>query len=144
MIHNAERDLLVFYCGDGLRCHAGRYVLGCRFQSGPHGCKALRQITQNKHRSYIFIDSVVPYYAQFTSLITSNGWKQIRCEVWRGLPCTPLAATTMAPSMVERPSLSFFIDSGISLPPCFFTCGANSRPTWPATVHTPSTAATQH
>ena len=56
------------------------------------------------------------------------------------VPCTPLAATTMAPSMLERPSLSFFIDSGISLLPCFFTWGASSRPTQPATVHTPSTA----
>lgn len=50
----------------------------------------------------------------------------------------------MAPSMLERPSLSFFMDSGSSFPPCFFTCGANSRPTQPATVHTPSTAVTQH
>jgi len=58
--------------------------------------------------------------------------------------CTPLAATTIAPSMLERPSLSFFKDSGISLPPCFFTCGANSRPTQPATMHTPSTAVAKH
>lgn len=50
----------------------------------------------------------------------------------------------MAPSILERPSLSFLIDSGISFPPCFFTCGANSRPTQPAIVHTPSTVATQH
>ncbi len=58
---------------------------------------------------------------------------------WFTSPWTPLAATTMAPSMLERPSLSFFRDSGISFPPCFFTWGANSLPTCPATVHSPST-----
>ncbi len=59
-------------------------------------------------------------------------------------PWTPLAATTMAPSILERPSLSFFRDSGTSFPPCFFTWGANSLPTCPATVHSPSTETVQN
>lgn len=81
--------------------------------------------------------------SMFSTLLINNFLlENIKCRCT--LPCTPLAATTMAPSMLERPSLSFLIDSGISLPPCFFTCGANSRPTQPATAHTPSTAVTQH
>lgn len=36
-----QKYLLMFDCGDRLCCHTGSYVHGCRFQSGPHGCKAL-------------------------------------------------------------------------------------------------------
>lgn len=35
-----KENLLVFYCGDRLCCNAGSDVLGCRFQTGPHGCKS--------------------------------------------------------------------------------------------------------
>lgn len=59
------------------------------------------------------------------------------------IPCTLLAATNLAPSRLEaRPSLLFFIDSGISLAPCFFTWGASFSPTHTATVLTPFTLST--
>lgn len=126
VIYNRNEDLLMFYSGDRLCCHTRGNVLCCYFQTSPHGCKAWTNAQNKKHVWHIFVLHL----------------ENIKCR--RTLPCTPLAATTMAPSMLERPSLSFLIDSGISLPPCFFTCGANSRPTQPATAHAPSTAVTQH
>lgn len=51
-----------------------------------------------------------------------------------------LPATSLAPSILEQPSLLFLRDSGTSLLPCFFTCGASSFPTRPATAATPSTS----
>lgn len=50
-----------------------------------------------------------------------------------------LPATSLAPFMLEQPSLRFLRDPGMSLPPCFFTCGATSFPTLSATAATPST-----
>lgn len=119
----------MFYGGDCLWRDARCDVLCCDFQTSPHGRKSWTN-TQNTK----------PHFS--APLPHSFLFENIKCSCT--LPCTPLAATTMAPSMLERPSLSFLIDSGISLPPCFFTCGANSRPTQPATAHTPSTAVTQH